>query len=93
MEPVREFCGQILHAELGKCDALDTDSHAAGSPGPGEVRYDSAQVVIDRIETALGAGDPRPWVVNLFEEDNWRPHLVAAIALLLDDKRSRRLSR
>ncbi len=44
----------------------------------------TAQVVFDRIERALAAGDPGPWLSALFGEANWRPHLVGAVALLLD---------
>lgn len=43
-----------------------------------------AQIVIDRVERALSAGDPARWVAALFRDANWRPHLVGAIALLLD---------
>jgi len=43
-----------------------------------------AQIVLDRIERALSAGDPAPWVAALLGEPNWRPHLVGAIAFLLD---------
>ncbi|WP_437877288.1 hypothetical protein [Sorangium sp. So ce513] len=43
-----------------------------------------AQIVIDRVERALSAGDPARWVAALFRDVNWRPHLVGAIALLLD---------
>jgi len=45
----------------------------------------SAQIVIDRIERAISHDDPCPWVDALFDDPNWRPHLVAAIALILDD--------
>jgi hypothetical protein len=45
-----------------------------------------SQVVIDRIERASATGDPRPWVDALLNDANWRPHLVAAIAFLLDDR-------
>jgi hypothetical protein len=44
------------------------------------------QVAIDRIQRALQAGDPRRWVTALLKDPNWRPHLVAAIAHLLDRK-------
>ncbi|WP_437886381.1 hypothetical protein [Sorangium sp. So ce307] len=43
-----------------------------------------SQIVIDRVERALSAGDPARWVAALFRDADWRPHLVGAIALLLD---------
>lgn len=43
-----------------------------------------AQIVIDRVERALSTGDPARWVAALFRDVNWRPHLVGAIALLLE---------
>lgn len=43
-----------------------------------------AQIVIDRVECALSAGEPARWVAALFSDSNWRPHLVGAVALLLD---------
>ncbi len=50
-----------------------------------------AQIVIDRVEQAIsdgrdgpyGEARPAPWIRILFEEIDWRPHLVGAIALLL----------
>jgi hypothetical protein len=47
----------------------------------------SAQIVIDRIECAMSHDDPCPWVHALFDDPNWRPHLVGAIALIVDDGR------
>jgi len=44
----------------------------------------SCQIVIDRIENVLRGGDSARWVAALFEDRNWRPHLVGAIALLLE---------
>ncbi|WP_437636896.1 hypothetical protein [Sorangium sp. So ce854] len=32
-----------------------------------------AQIVIDRVERALSAGDPARWVAALFRDANWRP--------------------
>jgi hypothetical protein len=46
--------------------------------GPG------ADVVIDRIQLALLTEEPRRWVDALFDDPNWRAHLVGAIAILLD---------
>jgi hypothetical protein len=43
-----------------------------------------AQGVIDRIAAALEAADSHRWVTTLLHDANWRPHLVAAITLLLD---------
>jgi hypothetical protein len=43
-----------------------------------------AQIVIDRVERALSADDPTRWVAAMFRDANWRPHLVGAIAFLLD---------
>jgi hypothetical protein len=42
-----------------------------------------AQIVIDRIDRALQCGDSIPWVAALLQDANWRPHLVGAIAMLL----------
>lgn len=42
-----------------------------------------APIVIDRIAEGLQYGDPDRWVAALFQEVNWRPHLVGALALLL----------
>ncbi len=47
----------------------------------------SAQIVLDRIEVALAAGDPRSSLDALFDDPNWRPHLVGAVALVLDGGR------
>jgi hypothetical protein len=49
------------------------------------------QVVIDRVEDSIGnargieegRAGLAVWMARLFEEVNWRPHLVGAIALLL----------
>jgi hypothetical protein len=43
-----------------------------------------AQVVIDRIVAALKIGDTERWLAALMHDVNWRPHLVGAIALILD---------
>ncbi len=45
----------------------------------------AAQIVIDRIERALGRDDAVRFVAPLFADPNWRPHLVGAMALILDD--------
>jgi len=47
-----------------------------------------AQVVIDRIQRALSLGPSQPWIDALFGDANWRPHLVGAIALILDNRRT-----
>jgi hypothetical protein len=49
---------------------------------------DHAQLVIDRIAQALQAGRTQEWVTAMLTDFNWRPHLVAAMALLLDQSRS-----
>jgi hypothetical protein len=46
---------------------------------------DGAQVVISRIEQALAIMDPTPSIRALLGSPNWRPHLVAAIAMLLQE--------
>src|SRR5436190_18435423 len=43
-----------------------------------------AQIVIDRIVVAMKIGDTQRWLTALLHDVNWRPHLVGAIALLLD---------
>ena len=48
------------------------------------LRGAGVQVVIDRIATALRGNDVARWVAALLAEVNWRPHLVAAIAFLLE---------
>jgi hypothetical protein len=48
------------------------------------LRGPESDVVIDRIQTAMRSEDPRRWVDALFDDPNWRAHLVGAIALLLD---------
>jgi hypothetical protein len=45
----------------------------------------AAQVVIDRIERALARDGAFRFVDVLFDDPNWRPHLVGAVALILDD--------
>ncbi len=49
-------------------------------------RDDAADLhlVIDRIAVALDDPEAPRWVAALLAEMNWRPHLVAAIAYLLD---------
>ena len=47
-----------------------------------------AQIAIDRIEQIIGTYDAIPWIRILFEKANWRPHLVGAMALLLDGGRA-----
>jgi hypothetical protein len=45
----------------------------------------AAQVVIDRIEQALARDGVFQFVDRLFDDPDWRPHLVGAIALVVDD--------
>ena len=47
-----------------------------------------AQVTINRIESALSVGPAQVWLDALFTHANWRPHLVGAIALILDSRRT-----
>ena len=42
------------------------------------------QVVIDRIAVAMTAGETHRWLTALLQDVNWRPHLVGAIALILE---------
>jgi hypothetical protein len=49
------------------------------------LRNEGAQVVISRIEHAVSVGDPARWIRALLEGPNWRPHLVAAVAMLVVD--------
>jgi hypothetical protein len=48
------------------------------------LRGPDADVVIDRTQLALAAEGPGRWVGALFDDPNWRAHLVGAIAILLD---------
>ena len=43
------------------------------------------QTAIDLIDEALTRNDATNWVDKLLDDANWRPHLVAALALVLDD--------
>lgn len=49
------------------------------------------QVAIDRIAVALRGPDAEHWFAALLQEVNWRPHLVGAIAVLLEPKLDCRL--
>jgi hypothetical protein len=42
------------------------------------------QIVIDRIAVALKVGETERWLTALLHDVNWRPHLVGAIAMILD---------
>jgi len=44
-------------------------------------------VVLDRIQIALSTDRPQAWIDGIFADPNWRPHLVGAAALLLDERR------
>ena len=41
--------------------------------------------MIDRVEQALSLQGAEEFVDVMFDDPNWRPHLVGAIALILDD--------
>lgn len=43
-----------------------------------------AQIVIDRIAVVLRHAESSRWATALLHDRNWRPHLVGAIALLLE---------
>jgi hypothetical protein len=45
---------------------------------------DDAHIVIDQIHDALLVGNAQPWINALLADPNWRMHLVAAIAFLVD---------
>jgi hypothetical protein len=66
--------------------------------GPGEVpvpehlellwlESDGARTVVDRVARALVEPEPQRWIDAMLDDPNWRPHLVAALAYLLDDER------
>jgi hypothetical protein len=58
-----------------------------GEPAPLillSMRGAEAGAVIDRIEHALAADDARKGVEALFASPDWRPHLIGAVALILD---------
>ena len=60
---------------------------AAGAPAPLlllSMRSAEANTVIDRIERALSAADSPRHVDAMLAGADWRPHLVAAVALILD---------
>jgi hypothetical protein len=48
---------------------------------------DGAQVVIHRVALAMAEDDPTTWFGALLGDADWRPHLVGAIAVLLDEDR------
>lgn len=49
------------------------------------LQHDTAQVVIDLIQAVVSTGEAGGWIDALFDDPNWRPHLVGAMALILDD--------
>ncbi len=58
-----------------------------GAPAPLtllSMRGAEANAVIGRIEEALSADDAVRWVGALFASPDWRPHLIGAVALILD---------
>jgi hypothetical protein len=72
-----------LEASFGPFAAI----FEAGGPGYLSllrVREPGAQIVIDGIAKALSCGESAQWVAALLQEANWRPHLVGAVALLLE---------
>lgn len=46
------------------------------------------QDIFSRIERILTECDPRPWIDAIFRQANWRPHLIGALAVILDDGKS-----
>jgi hypothetical protein len=50
-------------------------------------RMDGVRVVVERIASALSQGDSQRWVRAMMGQRNWRPHLVGAVAFLLDHER------
>lgn len=61
---------------------------AQGGEQPGYLQLlwldrDDCQIALDRIATALSLGDTERWIAALFDDPDWRPHLVGALALLL----------
>jgi hypothetical protein len=45
---------------------------------------EAAQVVLDRLESAVSSVEASGFIDALFDEPNWRPHLVGAMALLIE---------
>jgi len=45
---------------------------------------EEAQLVIEKIYGAMASGQSQLWIDALLAERDWRPHLPAAIAFLLD---------
>jgi hypothetical protein len=45
-----------------------------------------ANVVVDRVVRAMEGDAVEPFVDRLLADPNWRPHLVAAVAFLVDDR-------
>jgi hypothetical protein len=74
-------------AQVFKCDDSEVPGHLKllGLAEPG------AQIVIDRIANALQCDDSTRWVAALLGDVDWRPHLVGAIALLLQPSLDHRL--
>jgi hypothetical protein len=61
-----------------------------GEPAPLvllSMRSAATAAVIDRIERALSADDAARGAAALFASPDWRPHLVGAVALILDADR------
>jgi hypothetical protein len=48
------------------------------------LREPDTDIVIDRIQFAMRSEELERWVDALFDDPNWRAHLVGAIAVLLD---------
>jgi hypothetical protein len=74
-------------AQVFKRDDLEVPVHLKllmlREPGP--------QIVIERIAKALQCGNSAQWIAALFRDANWRPHLVGAIALLLQSSLDHKL--
>lgn len=66
---------------------------ASGLPVPGylvllNLGGPEVQIVIDRVAKALSQGNSQKWIDALFDDVNWRPHLVGAIAMILNERSS-----
>ena len=47
--------------------------------------HETSQAMIDRVQSVLSTGEAGGWIDALFDDRDWRPHLVGAVALVLDD--------
>jgi hypothetical protein len=81
--PIDDATGPFASAFEGgelKVPGYLTLLHADGS---------DCQVVIRRVQTALKAPQASEVIPQLLSDRNWRPHLVAAVAILLADDSAR----